>query len=264
MYPLVSVVVPLFNYEKYIAWCIKSILKQDYPNIEIIVIDDCSKDKSFSVAKRYRCDNVRVKRLSKNIGYSAAKNKGVGYAKGKYLVVLDADDMLTKDSISVRVKALMDKKVQFVHADAVAVYDGIDLVSCYRINTKKLKMSDKLRNKRKFSLLHFPSCYDIHAQTVMYERDLHKVFGLYDEDMRSVGDREMWWRFFGQSSKDKTNVPHVHISHCVSYYRYHKRQMSRYRALNKKYNKKIHRLAQSKYKLRKSEGITPKNTRMLM
>ena len=88
--PLVSVVVTLYNYEKYIKDCLLSIKKQDYDNIEIIVVDDCSKDESVNVANSV--DDVKVIALTENKGYSFCKNVGIKSSKGEVIVLLDADD----------------------------------------------------------------------------------------------------------------------------------------------------------------------------
>lgn len=261
--PLVSVVVPLYNYQKYITYCIKSILKQDYDNFEIIIVDDCSNDNSYSMAKRFKASNIRVIRLKKNYGYSKAKNEGIIASKGELITILDADDMMTKKSISRRVKALLDNKVEFVHANAIAIYDDTSLGKAYSF--KKLVMYNKEnRAKKKPALLGFPTAYEIHAQTVLVVRELYEKFGLYDERLRSSSDREMWWRFFGRSEKDKTKVKRIHIEDAVAYYRYHKKSMTRYRVKHKTYDKKVRELGVQFYNIRKKQGINNSNTRMLI
>ena len=247
--PLVSVVVSLHNYEKYIADCVKSILKQDYPNIEIVIIDDASTDRSYKVVKKYISDNVRVIRFKHNRGYSVAKNEGSINSKGEYIVMLDADDMLTKRSIFMRMEAMFKYDVDFVHANAIVVNNDISLKQCYKINNPKLEC--------------FPTPYHIHAQSVLLKRDLHKKFGLYDETLRSRSDREMWWRFFGQNNKDKMFVSRYYLNESVVYYRYHKKSMTTMRQKKKAYDKRVRKLSENVYSMRKIEGINNKNTRIL-
>jgi len=248
-FPLVSVIVTLYNYEKFIHCCIKSILNQDYPNFEIIVIDDASSDKSYKMAKKYESKNVKVINFKKNRGYSSAKNEGVRLSKGEYIVMLDADDMLTKKSISTRMNAMMDNDVDFIHANAIVVRGEISLKNCYRIRNPKLEC--------------FSTPYHIHAQTVLLKKQIHRDFGLYDEKLRSRSDREMWWRLFGQSEKDKIKVKRFYINKSVVYYRYHRRMMTRFRQKNRVYDREIRALAEEVYQDRKKIGITKENTLFL-
>ncbi len=249
MKPLVSVVISLYNYKKYIGDCITSILKQDYPNVEIMVVDDASTDGSYKIAKKYRSDNVRVIRFEKNRGYSAAKNEGIINSKGEYIVMLDADDMLTKKSISIRMDALVKNNVDFVHANAIVVNNDMSLKQCYNMTNYKLEC--------------FPTPYHIHSQTVLLKRDLHKKFGLYDEKLTSRSDREMWWRFFGQNANDKLFVSRYYLDDSVVYYRYHRKSMTRMRQKKKKYDKYIRKLAEDVCFMRKKEGINRNNTKIL-
>ena len=125
--PLISVIITLYNYENFISHCLKSVLNQNYSNLEIVVVDDASTDSSYKRAKAFEGENVRVIRFNKNRGYSAAKNEGIRESNGEYLVMLDADDMLMKKSIHRRMKALMENDVDFVHANAVVVKNNCTL-----------------------------------------------------------------------------------------------------------------------------------------
>jgi|19_taG_2_1085344.scaffolds.fasta_scaffold13313_3 hypothetical protein len=247
--PLVSVIIPLYNYKKYIADCINSVRRQNYTNVEIIVVDDCSTDGSADyVARTFANKGINLIRFKKNRGYSTAKNEGIIASNGLYLTILDADDMLTKKSLIWRVEAMLEEGTEFCHADAISVKNNITYKQCCKI--------------KKPVILHYPTPYEIHAQTVLIKRDLYKKFGLYEEKLRSASDREMWWRFFGQSEKDLSFVSRSYVNKPVAFYRYHKKQMTRYRQANKKYNKKVHSLARSVYDLRKTNGINKDNTRI--
>lgn len=88
--PLVSVIVPVYNAEDYLAQCIENIQRQTYKNIEIIVVDDGSTDQSNAIAKQY---NVKLV-SQKNLGVSVARNKGIEKANGQYLHFMDVDDLV--------------------------------------------------------------------------------------------------------------------------------------------------------------------------
>ena len=259
---LISIIVPLYNYRKYIGYCIKSILDQTYKNFELIVVDDCSTDGSYEEAKRFKKKDSRVKviRLNKNKGYSTAKNEGIVISKGEYIVTLDADDMMTKESLEIRLKAILEKKVPFVYADAITVYNKISLKECYKLNLKKLKKKKILHVASYFSS---DSVYQIHAQGVMVHRSIYIKYGLYDENLRSRSDREMWWRLFGKDEKDNKKIEAYHLSEAVAYYRFHRYSMWRKRKRNPERDKQIIKMSKKAYNMRKEEGITKKNTRFL-
>jgi len=262
--PLVSFVIPLYNYKKYIGYCIQSILNQDYDNLEIIVVDDFSTDSSVEKAKKFKDPRIQIVELPKNQGYSVAKNTGIIKSNGELICILDADDMLMPMSISSRVRAMEEFKSMFVYANAIAVYDSISIESCYEINPKKLGLwTKKTHKKKKITLLRFPSPYNIHAQTVMVRREVYETFGLYDEKLKSRSDREMWWRFFGKESGEKENISRYFLDYPVVYYRYHDKSMMRKRAKDKKYDRKVRQLCEHRYQVRKDDGITTENTKFL-
>ncbi|MBQ2320010.1 MAG: glycosyltransferase family 2 protein [Lachnospiraceae bacterium] len=98
--PLVSVVVPVYNCEKYIGKCLASILEQEYQNIEIIVTDDGSSDKSAEIVKQKMNADSRIYLLQQqNMGVAIARNNAIDFAKGKYLLFVDADDFIGKSYI---------------------------------------------------------------------------------------------------------------------------------------------------------------------
>ncbi len=247
--PIVSIIVPLYNYQKYISDCITSIINQTYDNYELIVVDDYSTDKSYKIAKRFRSNKVKVIRLNKNQGYSKAKNEGIILSKGEYIVTLDADDMMTKNSIFCRLQAAIENDVQFVHANAIRIKGDISLKECYRLKDPFVQR--------------YPSIYEIHAQTILIRKDVFKIYGLFDEQLRARSDREMWWRLFGKSEQEKPKIKSYHLDECVAYYRVHPLSMWKTRKRNKKLDKKVIKMSEKAYNMRKKDGITKDNTRFL-
>lgn len=97
---LVSIIVPIYNVEKYLSRCVDSIIKQSYENIEIILIDDGSKDKSGEIADTYADISHKVNVFHKeNGGLSDARNYGLSNAKGKYVCFIDSDDYVHCDFV---------------------------------------------------------------------------------------------------------------------------------------------------------------------
>lgn len=99
----VSVIIPLYNNEKYIVNCIDSVLNQKYKNIEIIIVDDGSTDNSYELVKNKYKNNEIIFIKQTNKGPSAARNKGITYATGKWIMFLDSDDRLEKRAIEVAI-----------------------------------------------------------------------------------------------------------------------------------------------------------------
>ena len=97
--PLVSIIVPVYNVEKYLERCIKSVLSQTYPNIELILVDDGSKDSSPQICDSY-ADRENITVIHKeNGGLSSARNAGIKRATGEYIFFLDSDDFIHDECI---------------------------------------------------------------------------------------------------------------------------------------------------------------------
>lgn len=97
---LISIIIPVYNVEQYLASCIDSVLNQTYQNIEIILIDDGSPDSCPSICDFYAAKDKRVRIIhQQNRGLSVARNVGIEAATGKYIVFLDSDDMLAQTDV---------------------------------------------------------------------------------------------------------------------------------------------------------------------
>lgn len=97
----VSVIVPVYNVEKYISDCIRSIVNQDYSNLEIIIVDDGSTDGSLKICKKYAETDSRIKFFHKqNEGAGAARNFGIDCATSDFITFVDGDDILESDYVS--------------------------------------------------------------------------------------------------------------------------------------------------------------------
>lgn len=106
---LVSIIVPVYNAEKYLDKCISSILEQTYHNIELILVNDGSTDKSEQICIEYTKNDNRIIYLKQsNAGPSASRNNGISRSKGDYIQFLDADDYLDKNSVDILVEAIKD------------------------------------------------------------------------------------------------------------------------------------------------------------
>lgn len=113
--PLISVVIPVYGVEKYIAECLESVIAQTYTNLEIIVINDGTKDKSAEIAKEYAQKDSRIKVYDfENGGLSVARNRGVSLAKGDYIAFLDSDDWIAHNMYEVLLEQILSNNVDMV------------------------------------------------------------------------------------------------------------------------------------------------------
>ena len=111
--PLVSILIPCYNSEQWLAGTIESALAQTWKNIEIIIVDDGSTDNSLAVAKRFNSPVVKVI-SQENQGQSAAENRAFAESQGDFIEYLDADDLLAPDKIERQIKLLGDSDSPFV------------------------------------------------------------------------------------------------------------------------------------------------------
>ena len=118
MQELISVIIPIYNVDKYLERCVNSIIEQTYENLEIILVDDGSKDKSPQICDSYEKKDRRIKVIHKeNSGVSETRNIGIKQSTGKYILFVDADDYLEKDMIMCLYNTLTDNKVDIVRGN---------------------------------------------------------------------------------------------------------------------------------------------------
>ena len=198
---MVSVITTLYNYRKFITEAIISFKQQDFADSEMIIVDDASVDDPYQVIKPYISNKIKYIRLDINRGYSHAKNVGISASSGDLLVMLDADDMLTKDGISIRYNKIMEG-YDFVHGPSLDLKNGI---------TTRTKMWGQWLGTKSYKY--------VHAQGVMLKKSIHSKIGLYDENLWCKSDREMFARIFNHNFKIGF------VDKDVSIYRHHDRQM---------------------------------------
>ena len=118
--PKISIIIPMYNTEKYIQQCLESLLNQNFQQYEVIIIDDCSADKSTKIVEKMapKFNSLQLIKRSKN---SAApgilRNIGIGLAKGKYLLFMDSDDVITKTALEELYRAAEDSQADVIHEE---------------------------------------------------------------------------------------------------------------------------------------------------
>lgn len=125
-YPLISVIIPVFNVANYVGECIESIINQSLKNIEIICINDGSSDNSLDIIIKYANIDNRIAIYSENnCGLSIARNLGMEVAKGKYTYFIDSDDLLDKNALFELFKKCENEKLDLVFFGAEAFADDV-------------------------------------------------------------------------------------------------------------------------------------------
>lgn len=118
--PIVSIVVPLYNQERYLGVCLRSILGQTYQNIEVIIVNDGSTDDSLSIARNWTDKDSRIKLVDKpNQGVTLARRDGCLNATGDYLAFVDSDDLLPSHAIEILVENIIEHDVDVVLGSAI-------------------------------------------------------------------------------------------------------------------------------------------------
>ncbi len=121
---LVTVIIPIYNVEAYLPRCLNSVINQSYKNLEIILVDDGSKDSSSKICDEYAKMDSRITVYHKeNGGLSSARNKGLDVAKGKYITLVDSDDWIELDTIEYSVQLLNKVNADIVQYDMYKVKD---------------------------------------------------------------------------------------------------------------------------------------------
>lgn len=186
--PLVSIVIPCYNHEKFVQDCIQSVIEQTYENIELIIIDDGSKDNS--VAKIQEMISACKERFTRfefrtraNKGLSATLNEALGWCKGSYYSAIASDDILLTSKIAIQVEYLESPS----NVKCAGVFGNVIYIDN---NSNHLRESRLLFKRNKFKDI-FLQDYTILAPTQLLRLNLIRKVGYYDEDVK-IEDYYMW------------------------------------------------------------------------
>jgi len=197
--PLVSIITPSYNQGDYIEQTILSVINQDYPNIEYIIMDGGSIDNSIDIIKKYD-SKICFWESKKDNGQTHAINKGFNIAQGEYIGWLNSDDWIEPDLISQVSKCFIEnKKVGTVYGH-LNIIDNNDRIIEIRSNPLNSNYYDFLNGKA-----------SVNQIGAFHRRSLIQKFGYLDESLNYVMDYELWLRL-GQHS-DFFQLPFVVGTH---------------------------------------------------
>lgn len=208
--PLVSVIIPSFNHEAYVQACILSVISQNYPNIELIIIDDGSSDDSVSKIMEMvpACKNRFARfelRHRPNIGLTGTLNEGLEWCEGDYFSTIASDDVMLPNKTALQVPYLLDNK------KCAAVFGGFQYMDNHSKIIKKCSLQSQRHVFREMIMLRgLPA-----APTGLIRKDLVLECGGYDPNIK-VEDWYMWLKLTESEEYYFQSLPNV-----VTNYRYH-------------------------------------------
>lgn len=179
---LISIVVPVYQVERFIAETIEAVQKQVYEKWELILVDDCSKDRSCAIIEEMAAKDSRITliRQETNQGAAKARNCGIRNANGRYLCFLDSDDLWESDKLSSELTFIQEKQVGFVFTGyEFADESGQGLGKIVKV-PEQISYSEALKNTTIFT------------STVMIDRAQIKDEDIFMPDIASE-DTATWW-----------------------------------------------------------------------
>lgn len=175
----ISIIIPVYNVEKYLKRCLESVVNQTYKNLEIILVNDGSTDSSLEICNDYADKDPRVLVINQdNKGLSGARNSGLEIAKGDYIGFVDSDDWIETNMFSTMIKVLKDKKVDVVECSLLTTTDVKNTV--YR-NGQLIIENRQSSLKRIIKNQNFSVCSRLHKRSSI--ADLRFIEGKNSEDV---------------------------------------------------------------------------------
>lgn len=206
--PKVSVIMPVYNGEKYIAKAIESILHQTYKDFELILVDDCGTDGSVDIAEAYKRidDRIRIIHNSENKGIAYSRNVGIDECKGKYIAIMDDDDYAFECRLEKQVKFLdnhpeydvVGGKAQMINEQGIIIGPNIDVL--------------KDPNKIKTMFLFFNL---FNNSEVMFRKSVIDEYGIrYEDGLLGMEDFKFWIRI--SKIGKMTNIDDLILQHRIT------------------------------------------------
>lgn len=191
--PLISVIIPCYNGEKFIGEAIESVINQTYKNWELIIVDDGSTDNSEEIVKQYLLDNrIQYIQHKKNKGIPSARNTGIKKSNGEFIALLDDDDMWIPSKLAIQLEEFQKSKdvfglvfgnIRVINSEGCIIHEDESL----KINLENLSKEDVIRN---LFLGNF-----IHCITVMFKSECITEVGGFNEEITWGGDDyDLWLR----------------------------------------------------------------------
>lgn len=198
---LVSVVVPVYNAEKFIKDTIQTVKNQTYKNWELILVDDCSTDNSVDIINENMEERIKLVKLEINSGAAICRNKGIEKAKGRYIVFLDSDDLWKEEKLEKQLEFMKENECSFSFTSyEFANSEGIP-------NGKVVQVPSKINYKQALKNT------TIWTSTVMFDMSKLSKDVIEMPNIRKGQDTATWWKIL------KTGVEAYGLNENLSIYR---------------------------------------------
>ncbi|MFI3241966.1 MAG: glycosyltransferase [Alphaproteobacteria bacterium] len=188
IHPKISIIIPIYNVEKYLSRCLKSVIAQSFIDFEAICVNDGSQDNSEEIVKNYAKKDKRIKIITQeNLGLSMARNNGIKKAKGEYIYFLDSDDFIHPQLLEICYNYALKHKVDLVEFDFFKnKNEEYSLENIKKINSSKLK----------------------------YKKTNNPIFlGTYNEKFKISFN--VWSKLYKKELvKDLSFIPNIHFEDC--------------------------------------------------
>lgn len=233
--PLVSIIIPVYNVEKYLKRCVDSVLSQTYKTLEIILVDDGSTDNCGKICDAYLSCDTRIYVIhKKNGGLSDARNYGIKAAHGDYVFFLDSDDWIRNDCIQVLIKHAIEKKADVVISKYITVSDEskphtkknhVSVVTLDKITALSCLLYQKNFSTSAWGKLYKISIIEKFAFPVgkLFE-DVETIFKVIESSEQIVFLNEILYYYFGRTNsitKSDFDIRKMdYVDACTNVYKY--------------------------------------------
>jgi len=199
---LVSIIVPVYNTEKFLKECLDSLLAQTYPNFEIVIVNDASSDNSEAIIQEYLKrypEKIQYIKKAKNEGVSAARNTGIKAAKGQYIAFCDSDDVWLPEKLEIQMQEFFkDPDLDVVYSDCFLIFEdkktNQKLTEFWGVKQYSGYIFEKLIKAKG----------NIVTSVVVAKKEIFQKVGLFSEDLRYVEDYEFFLRVALEGYKFKS------------------------------------------------------------
>jgi len=192
--PKISVCVPIYNGEQYLQACINSILSQSYSDFELILVDDCSTDKSTEIIKTFSDSRIKHIENERNLGLVGNWNKCLEMSTGEYVCIFHQDDTMERTNLEKKVEVLNDNPgIGMVFSDTLIINQKGEIKSEHWFNPVEPNI-DFFRPGKSFFEMMFTNLNLVCCPGVVARRECYEKIGGFDERLPFSCDMEMWMR----------------------------------------------------------------------
>lgn len=195
MNPIVSVIIPAYNHEAFVKKAVESVLNQTYKDFELIIVDDCSPDKTYNILKTIKDDRISLYKNEVNSGAVETFYRGLSAARGKYIALLNSDDFWVEDKLQTQVDFLENNNnIHAVFSDASFVDENDTILTKDEFAwTDTFKVSNKTSNEWLNHFYYYYNC--ICHPSMLIRKDVITSLPPYDLRLRQLPDFKMWINF---------------------------------------------------------------------